>query len=280
MSGTVAIGFFDGVHLGHRAIVAGADVALTFDVHPLSVLAPDRAPRLVMSPSERLAALEDAGVREVRMLTFDRALAKLDPEDFISRYLGAETSAVRCGADWRFGRAGAGDAETLRRRGISVTVVPYATYAGSPVSSTRIRAALEAGEITDANAMLSRSFTVSGRVFRGKGLGRGLGFPTVNVRPANAEGFVRLPHGVYVVRAYGRRALANFGLAPTCRERAWTTPTWEIHFPGGDFEPALSVDNAPCIFELTDFIRPERAFASLDELKKQLESDVENVLRD
>ena len=137
---TVAVGFFDGVHLGHRAILSGADVALTFRNHPLSVVAPERAPRLLMDFDSRVAAIRACGVREVRAFDFTPEFARLLPAEFLAEAGISRETEVRCGSNWRFGRGGEGDAEWLRARGYRVTVVPSVSYRGEGVSSTRIRA--------------------------------------------------------------------------------------------------------------------------------------------
>lgn len=274
----VAVGFFDGVHLGHRAILADAYAALTFRHHPLAVLAPARAPRLLMSSSARLAAIRATGVPQVVALEFDRTLAALPPEDFAARFLASLAGpgrTVRCGADWHFGRGGEGDAALLRRLGYRVEVVPDVVVAGGRVSSTRIRTTLEAGDVTAANAMLGRTYAVVGTVSTGKGRGRTLGFPTVNVVPDAADGAesVRLPLGVYVVDFDGRPALANYGLAPTMGAESWSRPVLEVHIP--------DVTEFPCetgrrvSVGLVRFLRPERRFASEADLARQIAADLD-----
>ena len=267
----LAVGFFDGVHLGHRAILSGAERALTFSNHPLSVLAPSHAPRLILSLDERLAAIRACGVREVVALDFTPELAALSPEAFVARHMHG-VGIVRCGANWRFGAGGAGDAAWLGAHGIEVVCVPYAVCGGEPVSSTRIRAAIECGDLEAANAMLGREFCRTGEVFCGKGEGAKLGFPTVNVRLAHEAGVTRvnLPRGVYQVECGGACAVANWGQAPTMGARAWSENVLEIHFPDGlptSLGPRLTVN-------FRRFIRPERTFASIDELKAQISSDI------
>ena len=182
---SLAVGFFDGVHLGHQAILRGADAALTFRNHPLTVLAPEKAPRLIMSCEERVAAIRACGVRDVTVVEFTRELAEMPAEEFAARYLTSSVSrlpsSVRCGANWRFGKGGEGDAGFLRKLGLEVEVAPYAEFKGEPISSSRIRGCLENGEIEDANAMLGRRFQVSGFRFQGKGLGGKIGYPTINL---------------------------------------------------------------------------------------------------
>jgi len=263
----VAVGFFDGVHRGHRAILEGADVALTFRNHPLSLLAPERAPRLMMSPADREAAIRACGVSTVVSLDFTRELADMSPEDFAARYLRARS--VRCGENWRFGRGGSGDAALLRKMGVEVTVVSYAEYDGDRISSTRIRAALESGDVVSANAMLGRRFSVEGAVTSGKGVGGKLGFPTVNVAVGAPDDppMVRLPRGVYEVEWRGLRGVANFGVAPTMRERAWSRPVLEVHFA----EPPPQAQEMKV--ELIRFVRPEREFQSVEDLRRQIAAD-------
>ena len=280
----LAVGFFDGVHLGHRKILTGADVALTFRNHPLTVLAPDRAPRLLMTSDEKTAAIRACGVREVVTLDFTPELAALEPEDFRARYLNAPDLTVRCGANWRFGKGGRGDAALLRAHGCTVTVVPYATYDGARISSTRIRQAFAAGDIAAGNAMLGRALTLGGTVVKGKGLGATLGFPTVNIAVASN---VELPLGVYAVAAGGWRGVANYGRAPTMGDKAWKQPVLEVHWLGvgqtqfdhlHDQRDPLHEERAPLHeerVEILRFLRPERKFASLDELKAQIARDCE-----
>ncbi len=264
---TLAVGFFDGVHLGHQAILKGADVALTFKEHPLAVLDPSRPPRLMMTCAERLAVLRACGVKRVEALDFTRDFARLSPEDFLARlasHAGGEPIRIRCGANWRFGAGGRGDAALCTACGIPATVVPYALYKGERVSSTRIRRALEAGELEDARAMLGRPYAVTGEVFSGKALGRAMGYATVNLHlPFLA---LNLPHGVYVVEAAGTRGVANFGVAPTLGEKAWASPELEIHFLS---EPPPHVSRV----SLLRFLRPERKFASLAALQAQIAKD-------
>ena len=128
---SLAVGFFDGVHLGHQAILKGADAALTFRNHPLTILAPERAPRLIMSCEERVAAIKACGVKDVTVVDFTPELAEMPAEEFVDSFLkrkGFRFSTVRCGANWRFGAGGAGDAAFLRERGFGGEVVLYAEY--------------------------------------------------------------------------------------------------------------------------------------------------------
>ncbi|MGN0833916.1 MAG: bifunctional riboflavin kinase/FMN adenylyltransferase [Kiritimatiellia bacterium] len=275
---SLAVGFFDGVHLGHREILRGAAAAMTFANHPLSVLAPARAPRLIMSVADRVAAIRACGVPDVTVLDFTPELAATRAEgfvDFLARRLGRRFRAFRCGANWRFGKGGEGNAEFLRQRGLSVEVAPYVEYRGERISSSRIRASLERGEIADANAMLGRNFRVRGRPVRGKGLGAQIGYPTVNLRlaaPAPDAPLV-LPLGVYEVALDGHRGIANYGLAPTFGDRAWPSPVLEVHLLSD--RPALPdpLSPAAAAVEIVRFLRPERKFASVGELQAQIAAD-------
>ena len=286
--GGLAIGFFDGVHLGHQAILKGADSALTFRNHPLTVLAPEKAPRLIMSCEERVATIRACGVEDVEVLDFTPELAALSPEDFVERHLTSPVSrrptSVRCGENWRFGKGGEGSAEFLRGMGIEVTVVPYAEYGGEPVSSSRIRACLERGEIEDANAMMGRRFRVSGIRFQGKGLGEKIGYPTVNLEISERESDelgesprIRLKRGVYEVEVGGAKAIANYGLAPTMGDRAWPSPVLEVHFPSNQTIRTIEQSNNLAV-EFVRFIRPERKFDSIDDLKRQIAADCAGIV--
>lgn len=268
----LAVGFFDGVHRGHQAILSRASSVLTFRNHPLSVLAPDRAPRLIMSVEDRLAAIAACGVGEVRALDFTPELAALSPDDFISRYVTHDR--VFCGGNWNFGRGGVGNTAYLRSRGIDAEVVPFADYEGRTVSSTRIRAALAEGRIEAAVAMLGHAWGMRGEVVPGKGLGRKMGYPTINMRPAS--GMVRPPCGVYEVRLWGAKGIANFGVAPTLGERAWREPMLEVHLLTAP-SAAPAADGTPKV-EVRRFIRPERKFDRLEDLQRQIALDCDTIV--
>ena len=287
---SLAVGFFDGVHLGHQAILKGADAALTFRNHPLSVLAPEKAPRLIMTCEERVATIKACGVERVEVLDFTREFAEMSADEFAREYLLATkgrkgAQGIRCGENWRFGKGGEGNAEWLRTKGIEVTVAPYAEYKGERISSSRIRRCLENGEIEDANAMMGRKFKVQGSRFRGKGVGGKIGYPTVNVEvfKHGLDGFngcsrILLRHGVYEVEVEGEKAIANYGLAPTMGDKAWASPILEIHFLGVSPDSLNSFNSCS---ELTvsflRFIRPERKFDSVQDLQRQIAADCATI---
>ena len=235
----LAVGFFDGVHIAHREILKGADEALTLSDHPLSVLAPEKAPRLLMSFEERIRAI---GL-PVKVLTFDRETAKMSAADFAERYL--EGYIIRCGENWRFGRGGLGNVEWLKNHGFEVEVVPVVTYRGEAVSSTRIRSAIASGKIAEAEAMLGRRLELEGSAFKGKGVGKTLGYPTINVELADDGD--DLKKGVY-------SAVVNYGTAPTMKREEWRKMVMEVH--------------------LIERLRDERAFPTREELCKQISEDV------
>ena len=274
---SLAVGFFDGVHLGHQAILKGADAALTFSNHPLTVLAPEKAPRLIMSVEERVAAIKACGVGEVTVLDFTPELAEMSADEFAASFLkrpGGRFPVLRCGANWRFGKGGEGNAEWLRAKGIDVEIVPYAEYKGETVSSSRIRAALERGEIEDANVMMGRRLQVSGSRFQGKGLGGRIGYPTVNLKLETLN--LKLPLGVYEVEVEGRKAIANYGLAPTMGDRAWASPILEVHLLDNRTIEQSEQSNNP-IVSFVRFIRPEKKFDSIENLKRQIAADCATI---
>ena len=277
----LAVGFFDGVHLGHQEILKGADAALTFRNHPLTVLTPEKAPRLIMSVEERIAAIKACGVGEVMVLDFTPELAEMSAEEFAQEwFLAAKgrkgAQRISCGENWRFGKGGEGNAEWLRAKGFDVLVAPYVEYKSERISSSRIRRCLENGEIDDANAMLGRKFQVSGSRFQGKGLGKEIGYPTVNLQLSTSTFSLHLPLGVYEVDVEGRKAIANYGLAPTMGDRAWASPILEVHLLDNRTIEQSEQSNNP-IITFVRFIRPEKKFGSIEDLKRQIAADCATI---
>jgi riboflavin kinase/FMN adenylyltransferase len=226
------IGNFDGVHLGHHAILASVvqaarlrsapSVLITFEPHPLAVVAPSRGPKLLQTRRQKLETLEATGLDGVLLLPFDRQLAALTGEEFFGRYLAERIrfAAVHVGSNFRFGRARGGDIGLLQmlgsELGFSVIVVPPVHVEGEPVSSSAIRSAIENGDVVKARAMLGRPFAVSGEVVRGDGRGRTIGFPTANIDVDNET----IPsRGVYITEtvAFASRfpSITNVGVRPT-----------------------------------------------------------------
>ncbi len=281
----LAAGFFDGVHTGHRRVLdaaiaqaraaGGQAWALTFDQHPLAILDPERRPPMLTTIGHRLDLLAAAGLDGCLMLPFTTQLAALPPEAFLARIAdgpGRPVGAVCCGDNWRFGNRAAGSPAWLRTHGgIAVTVVPPAVHEGAPVSSTRIREAIRAGELAAAAAMLGRPYAVRETVRHGRGIARTLGMATANFHP-DAE--VMPPVGVYAVRsAIGDRAVAgvaSLGFRPTFADARPPQPVLEVHF--FDFEGDLYGASLEIAFIAR--IRDERRFPSPEALARQVRDDV------
>ena len=167
-----------------------------------------------------------------------------------------------------------GNADWLRGRGVEVEVVPYAEYKGERVSSSRIRRSLENGEIGDANAMMGRKFKVQGSRFKGKGLGKEIGYPTINLELSTLN--LELPFGVYEVEVEGRKAIANYGFAPTMGDKAWSSPVLEIHILHSTPTPPTYTSDSTEV-EFVRFIRPERKFDSVEDLQRQIAVDCAKI---
>ena len=213
----VAIGFFDGVHLGHRAVIAGNDTVVTFDPHPSAVLVSRGAPPLLTTLERKAQLVAGLGVAELVVVPFTEELAAEPPEQFIDEVivgaLGAATVAV--GENFRFGHRAYGDPALLQADGrFETRVEPLLEVDGEIVSSSHIRALLLGGAVDWANHLLGSNFVVGGKVVHGDKRGRELGFPTANIVPP--DGYVCPGHGVYACRTGdGRAAAVNVGVRPT-----------------------------------------------------------------
>lgn len=285
----LAIGVFDGVHRGHQAVigravedarrdrdVATAAVVVTFDPHPLRVLRPDAAPRLLTSTRHKFQFFQALGATHCLVLRFDAGFSGTPPEEFI----GALARAARplrevcVGFNWSFGRGGAGNLEALTRMGerfgFAVVGLPSVSVDGETVSSTLIRQAVEGGDLASAGRLLGREFTVLGTVVAGQQLGRQLGFPTANLAAHN-EQFP--PNGVYAVEADagGRRlpGIVNLGVRPTVAQPGGER-LLELHL--FDFDQDIYGQDVEVGFRA--FLRPERKFANVGELREQIARDV------
>ena len=283
----LAAGFFDGVHIGHRLVLDnavrearrrhGQAWALTFDQHPLSILEPEHRPPLLTPLEVRLEQLAASGIDGCLVLPFTLALAALTPAEFVARLCGRahHVVTIRCGANWRFGSGATGDITELARlgkqHGFHVAVVRAANYHKRPVSSTRIREAIQRGNLTNATAMLGRPYSIRETVVRGRGLGRTLGMATANVHPS-AE--VLPPIGVYAVRTWiGDRAVngvASLGFRPTFADARPQTPLLETHFL--DFEGDLYGATLDIAFIAR--LRDERTYPSPAALMTQIRRDI------
>ncbi|MGN0829290.1 MAG: riboflavin biosynthesis protein RibF [Akkermansia sp.] len=277
----LALGFFDGVHLGHRRVIESTDSpgalrgVLSFAEHPLALLAPERCPKLI-SPGQRAELLAALGVELLVLLPFDRTLAETSAEDFWAQLRATgRVCGLSVGCNQRFGRGGAGTPEQLRAwgaaAGIRVRVCELAQLDGERISSSRIRALLAAGDLERATAMLGHPYCIAGTVEPGQRLARQWGFPTANI--ALPDGAATPPRGVYAVSCrYGARLLrgvANLGLRPSIRE-AHKQLRLETHFL--EFEGNLYGERL-CV-ALDRFLRPERCFGSAEELRAAIAADV------
>jgi riboflavin kinase/FMN adenylyltransferase len=284
-SPVVTIGNFDGVHRGHQALIGGAvaraeaeggtPVVLTFDPHPARVLTPDRAPASLMTLDQRAEIMAALGVKHVVALAFDGQLAQMNAEEFSVEILhrNLRARAVLVGEAFHFGRGREGSIETLRelgpRLGFSVVAVPPILHEGAPVSSSRVREALEAGAVRTAAVLLGRPFFLDGTVARGDGRGRELGVPTANVEPDNET----LPAlGVYACWCRGaaderRAAVVNVGRRPTFGGGAPVVEAHLLDWAGDLYGRRLRL-------EFTERLRSERTFADAGALLGQIQADI------
>ena len=246
----LAIGQFDGVHRGHQAVFraavesartrGGVAGCLTFHPHVASVLDPARAPVLLATPAQNQAWIAACGIGPIHTLPFTRELAALGPAEFLAllRLEFPGLAEIAVGRNFTFGKNRAGHAGTLpglaRSAGLAARIVPHVEHDGAPVSSTRIRAAVAAGDMPLARAMLGRPFALAGEVVRGRAVGRTLGFPTANLRPILP---IRPAPGIYAARLHlpdGPRPGAAFVPDPADPAQAHFGPVVEIHVPGLD----------------------------------------------
>ncbi|NUN48240.1 MAG: riboflavin biosynthesis protein RibF [Candidatus Brocadiae bacterium] len=286
----VSFGVFDGVHIGHQAVLAevvawarslgGAAVAMTFDPHPQAVLRGAPVPTIA-SVDRRLELLEAAGADAAIVLPFTLDLARLSPDEFLDRFLVRELHAAGLilGFDQRFGHLAAGNFEAARswgkRTGVEVRRGPEVVRGGVRVSSSAARMAIAGGRLDDAEAMLGRPAELRGTVVRGEGRGRQLGFPTANLRLDH--GLVP-PRGVYAGRSVldGRTcpAVLNIGVRPTFS--GGREEVVEVHLPGwsGDLY------GRTLLVHLRARLRDEGKFESVDDLKRQIALDIEGAMAD
>lgn len=282
----LALGVFDGVHLGHQAVIGQALAArerqggscgvLTFDPYPIRVLFPEKAPRrLLASLDHKAEILAALGVDFMLALPFDRERAAQPAEDFVREIAAAGVKTVAVGIDWRFGRGRQGDAAVLAglagELGFRLEALPPVMMDGERISSTRIRQAIRDGNLDNAARMLGRPYTIEGRVVEGQRLGRTIGFPTANVSYGEEE---FPPDGVWAVRArVGTRrflGVANLGVRPTVDGENRALEVHLFDFAGELYGEVLEV-------EFVRHLRGEVRFESLDALKGQIARDAEQA---
>jgi riboflavin kinase/FMN adenylyltransferase len=286
----LAIGMFDGVHLGHQSVIesaihsarrsGGLAGVLTFWPHPSALFRPEQPTRLLMPPEMKRAVLGRLGLDFVIEQEFTREFAAVDAREFVALLKRSlpTLSAVYVGENWRFGRGRTGDVAVLieeaRRVGVAVFSAPRLNHNGAAISSSRIRELLAAGALAEANALLGYSYFAEGEVERGRQLGRTIGFPTLNL--AWAPDFQPC-FGVYAVEVPvgpGRplRGVANYGLRPTVGTE--TRPRLEVHL----LDDSPLTYGAKITVNWLHFLRPESKFGSVDELRAQIARDRENAL--
>lgn len=266
----VAIGNFDGVHVGHRAVIAGSDTVLTFDPNPLTVLAPDRAPEEIMPFDLKRDTIASLGVGELVVIPFNREFSRLTADEFVEAILIERLGAteVAVGENFKFGAGATGDAGALSSRTEFTTrVEPLAVVDGEIVSSTRIRELVAAGSIEEAGRCLGAPFTFEGEVVRGDGRGRDLGYPTANLVPP--DGGLVPARGIYAALVDGAPAAVSVGLRPTFESE------------GGLLVEAFLIGQDRDLYgetlriEFIERLREERKYDDVDELISQMHEDVE-----
>jgi riboflavin kinase/FMN adenylyltransferase len=270
----VAIGTFDGVHVGHRQVIRGADTVLTFEPHPLSVIHPEAAPKLIMPFEIKRDVIEGLGVEEIVVIPFDREFAGIEADEFCERILieTLDAKSVAVGENFRFGKKAKGDPELLRSHDeFETTVVPLIEVDGETVSSTRIRALVAAGDVEGAMRCLGAPFLFEGTVVEGDKRGRTLGYPTANIVPS--EDFVYPGHGVYAAFADGIPAAVNVGVRPTFETgRGVLIESYLIDHDADLYGRTLRI-------AFIARLRGEKRFSGVDELVAQMDRDVEEARR-
>jgi riboflavin kinase/FMN adenylyltransferase len=269
----VAVGVFDGVHLGHREVIRGADTVLTFDPHPLSVIHPPAAPKLLTPTPIKAELVGELGVEELVVIPFDQEFAQRSAQEFVDDVIVGALGAthVSVGRNFRFGHRTAGDTDLLAADDrFETRVVELVEVEGETVSSSHIRGLVGAGEVRHAIDFLGRPFQIRAEVVRGDGRGRELGFPTANLVPD--ERLVRPDMGVYAALANGDHpAAVNIGVRPQFETgRGVLIEAYLLDFDGDLYGSELRVD-------FLERLRGERLFPSVDELVAQIGRDVERT---
>jgi riboflavin kinase/FMN adenylyltransferase len=270
----VAIGTFDGVHLGHREVIRGADTVLTFDPHPLSVIHPEATPKLISTFPVRRDLIAGLGVEELVVIPFDKSFSEQSAEDFVQHVLLDRLGAVAVsvGENFRFGKGARGTPEFLSGHDeFETRVVPLVEAAGETVSSSHIRGLVAAGEVDQAAEFLGGPFLFEGEVVPGDKRGRELGMATANLVPDDA--YVTPGHGVYAGWANGHPAAVNVGVRPTFETgRGLLVEAHLLDFDGDLYGETLRI-------AFLERLRGEKRFDSVDELVAQMRRDVEEARR-
>lgn len=285
----LAIGVFDGVHLGHQAVIStsaeharaenGTLVVVTFDPHPEKVLRPEKAPHLLTATAHKIALIRRLGVRHLLIIAFDPQFAATEPEDFVQQLVqhSKPLREICVGHEWSFGKSRRGNLQLLTKLGtnfdFNVVGIRPVTVNGEIVSSTAIRRAVAAGDLKKAAAMLGRDYTILGTVVRGDDLGKKIGFPTANLS-AHSEQFP--PDGVYFAEAKLEGVVypgvVNLGYRPTV-SNSKSDRVLEIHLL--DFKREIYGRDLELRF--VRYLRPEKKFENVDALVRQIERDVQQA---
>ena len=285
----LSIGVFDGLHIGHQAVIgralqssrqtSGNAVVVTFDPHPVRVLRPEKAPRLLTSTRHKVKLIEKLGVDAVLLLDFTLKFSRTPPETFIEKLVRASNrlSQICVGQEWTFGADRSGSIRLLEemapKLGFQVVSVPPVLVGDRVISSTLIRSAVECGDLESAAKYLGRDFTILGTVTEGRQLGRRMGFPTANLRAHN-ELFP--PNGVYIAKAFYRGSqyggVVNIGVRPTI-ENETGERILELHL--FDFDEQIYGEDIEVAF--LEYLRPEQKFSGVEELQAQIQRDVEKA---
>ncbi len=274
----LAVGEFDGVHLGHREVIRGADTVLTFEPHPRAVVAPDSAPKLLTTLEIKADLIAALGVQELVVIPFDGSFAAQSPQEFIDHVLVGQLGAehVSVGENFRFGHRARGDAALLRDQdAFGTRVVQLVELDGEIISSTHIRGLVAAGGVAAAARFLGAPFHMRGEVAHGDKRGRTLGFPTANLVPDPR--LVVPDHGIYACRAEvdgeAHAAAVNVGVRPTFKTgRGLLVEAFLLDFEGDIYGRELRLD-------FLERLRGERRFDSVDALVEQMGADVEQTRR-
>jgi riboflavin kinase/FMN adenylyltransferase len=268
----VAIGTFDGIHLGHREVIRDSDTVLTFDPHPLATVHPDALPKLLSPPGIKADLIAGLGVEELVTIPFDREFASKSAEEFVQEVLIDRLGAARVsvGENFRFGKKATGDAAYLKSRPeFETRVVPLVEVEGETVSSSHIRGLVAAGEVDKAAHFLGGPFLFEGEVVQGDRRGRELGMPTANLVPDDA--FATPGHGVYAAWAHGHPAAVNVGVRPTFDTgRGLLVEAYLLDFSGDLYGQTLRI-------AFLERMRGEKRFESVDDLVAQMRLDVDRA---
>ncbi|MDX6586133.1 MAG: riboflavin kinase / adenylyltransferase [Solirubrobacterales bacterium] len=268
----VAIGTFDGVHVGHRKVIEGSDTVLTFEPHPVNIVHPEAAPKLIMGFDAKRDVIAGLGVDELVVIQFDKEFSQKSAEDFIDEILISKLGATRVsiGENFRFGAKAKGTPEMLdEREEFETRIVPLIEADGETISSTRIRALVLAGDVEGAMHALGAPFLLEGEVVEGDKRGRELGFPTANIVPH--DDLVCPGHGVYAGFADGHPAAIHVGVRPMFETgRGVLVEPHLIDFEGDLYGKTLRV-------AFIARLRGEKRFPSVEDLIAQMKRDVEEA---